>query len=597
MLSSRLFWKLFLAYAGLIVLTVGSSVAIVAGWQDDQLVHRVTIRLNNAAILLRSQYSDSLNLDSNDQTQQSIRALGQEIETRITLVDAEGKVLADSQQPTLEEVSGMENHLAREEFVQAAADGKGSAQRVSPTLGIPFLYCAVAVHEGGRLIGFVRTAQPVAEMRQQADAMRRLISLVGLIIGLTGLVVTYWLTGRIISPIRELTSAADNIAAGHYPNRIDVSTDDELGVLARSFEKMSSNLDNREQQLREGAQRQKTVLGSMMEGVLALDERQHVLFANVAAGRIFSFDPVEVEGRALMEVARSNDLRLIVQEALEFGKPCRGEIEWVSGNKLMLDVQATPLPGDPSPGIVLVLHDISELKRLEGVRQEFIANVSHELKTPLSSIKAYTETLLTGALEDSEHARRFLTRIEDQSDRLNDLIIDMLAIARIESGMSAIELADISLSDAMNRCTAEYEARAEAAEIDLKIQGDTTDCRVKADEEALQQILGNLIDNAIKYTPAGGAVTVESHREGGQAVVSVTDTGPGIAPEHHGRLFERFYRVDKARSREVGGTGLGLSIVKHLCQAIGGSIELQSELGHGSTFRVLLPLALVEGEP
>jgi two-component system phosphate regulon sensor histidine kinase PhoR len=264
--------------------------------------------------------------------------------------------------------------------------------------------------------------------------------------------------------------------------------------------------------------------------------------------------------------------------------------EWTrrSGAPRTFDVLATPLPGEPPPGVVLVLRDVSEIKRLERMRQQFVANVSHELKTPLSSIKAYTETLLGGAKNDPVHCERFLRRLDEQTTRLQDLIMDMLSLARIESGQAALDLADISIARVVRRCLADYEPHAVARELVLENLVNNSDVRVHADEEALRQILNNLIDNAIKYTPPGGRISVSCQPNGSTVTIDVTDTGIGIPAEHHPHVFERFYRVDKARSREVGGTGLGLSIVKHLCQAMGGSVQLRSELQKGTTFSVIL---------
>jgi two-component system phosphate regulon sensor histidine kinase PhoR len=268
-----------------------------------------------------------------------------------------------------------------------------------------------------------------------------------------------------------------------------------------------------------------------------------------------------------------------------------GELTWRGKSLRIFDALAAPLPGDPPPGIVLVLRDVSELKRVEQMRQQFIANVSHELKTPLSSIKAYTETLLAGAREDPVHAQRFLERIDEQAGRLHQLILDMLTLARIESREAALELADVPVARVVRRCLADYEPQAAARQVMLVNSVEEKEVNVRADEEALRQILSNLIDNAIKYTPAEGRVSIGCGVDNGVAIIEVSDTGAGIPAEHHARLFERFYRVDNARSRELGGTGLGLAIVKHLCQAMGGNVSVSSQVGKGSTFAVRLPLA------
>ena len=591
MWSSRLFWKLFLTYAGLVLLAVSVCVASVSGWQEEQLVEQVRRRLHDTASLLRDDLGNKLAAGRSETLQQKVRLLGKQTQTRFTLVTSDGLVLADSERPGLAQVIEMENHLSRKEFILASRSGEGLSRRISPTLGESFLYYALTVEQDEHILGFVRAAQSIASIQDEVSAIRRLIWSVGLLVGLSGLAITYWLTQRIIRPIRELTGAAEEIATGDYPDRIEVHSSDELGTLARSFEHMNTELRSREKKLRASAQQQHAVLGGMIEGVLAVDAHQRVLFANAAASRAFSFQPAEVVGKLLLEVVRSHELRDIVEESLHSGKLCQGDLSWQAETMRTLNVHATPLPGEPCPGVVLVLHDVTELKRLETLRQQFVANVSHELKTPLSSIKAYTETLLNGALNDSENAPRFLRHIDDQADRLHDLILDMLSLARIESGATAFELTDVPLERVVTACLADCEKRAEAAQIRLQNEIGSDSIDVRADEESLLQILSNLVDNAIKYTLSGGEIAVRCRQESAEAVIEVSDTGIGIAQKHHERLFERFYRVDKARSRELGGTGLGLAIVKHLCQAMGGSVSVESQLGQGSTFQVRIPVA------
>ena len=590
MWSSRLFLKLFLTYAVLIVLTVSTCLAIVAGRQEDQLFEQVRRRLQDSATLLSNNVKEELTDADVEKLQSQIRALGAQTKTRFTLVDATGKVLADSEQQTVAAVEAMDNHLSREEFIQAQHSGSGSSRRLSPTLDIPYLYYALKVDGEDDVVGFVRAAQPIASILSEVTAVRQLIALAGIGVGVAGLLVTYWLTRRIVQPIHKLTVAAEEMAIGREPRRMGITSKDEVGILSRAFERMVDRLRRRENALHESVDRQSTILTSMHEGVLALDAKQQVLFANSAAGNMLGFVPDQVENRNLLEVVDCDDLYEIAQRAIATEMLAESEMEWTSDTLRTLDVNATPLPGDPSPGVVLVLHDVTEIKRLEGLRQQFVANVSHELKTPLSSIKAYTETLINGALEDADNARRFLSRIDDQSDRLHQLIIDMLALARIESGQAAIERTAVRLVDVVDSCLSNCEARATSGEVSVLTELDNDETELYANEESLLQILNNLVDNAIKYTPSGGTITIRSREQNNQAVIEVTDTGPGIDPVHHERLFERFYRVDKARSRELGGTGLGLAIVKHLCNAMDGAVTVDSTPGKGSTFRVVLPL-------
>jgi two-component system, OmpR family, phosphate regulon sensor histidine kinase PhoR len=591
MWPSQLFWKLFLTSACLVALSISAILFIVVPWQEDQLLEQAWHRLNDAALLLRDDLSDDLARPEPERLQEKIRRIGKQTDIRYTVLDANGNVLADSDLELTSATNKMENHLSRKEFIRAKRDGIGKARRTSPTLGEPFLYVAMTTEEVGGVNGFVRAALPVIPIRDQAALIEKRLAWICMGVIAICLVFAYWLIKRQVRPIDILTDAAEGIAAGKYARRIRVNTGDEFGILAQCLEQMSTELGSRETQLRESVQRQTTVLGGMVEGVIAVDSGQHVLFANVAAGTKLGFRPERVEGLPLLEVVRSHELRELVQQSLETSQTVRGEIAWQSRKRMLtLDVQATPLAGSPAPGVVLVLHDVTELKRLEGLRQQFVANVSHELKTPLSSIKAYTETLLNGALEDPKHARHFLTRIDDQATRLHELILDLLSLARIESGQAALEIISLPLSKMVEKCLGDHEERAKSSGLRIENLVSDSPLIVRADEEGLLQILGNLIDNAIKYTPAGGAITIRCREEANQAVIEVADTGVGIEREHHGRLFERFYRVDKARSRELGGTGLGLAIVKHLCQAMDGTVSVQSELGRGSVFGVRLPL-------
>jgi two-component system phosphate regulon sensor histidine kinase PhoR len=292
-----------------------------------------------------------------------------------------------------------------------------------------------------------------------------------------------------------------------------------------------------------------------------------------------------------LEAVRNHALAQAVSSVIASGESHRLEISRPGSEKHSTDVHITPFSGEPCPGAVLVMYDTSELRRLESLRRDFIANVSHELKTPLSTIKACAETLRDGAMNDSDTAQRFLGRIEEQSDRLHNLILDMLSLARIESGQEAFEIEPVDVAAVSAQCVESHQQPADAKGIRLLCEPGLPQLTVQADREGLAEILNNLLDNAVKYTPSGGSVTLRWRAAGTMGRIEVADTGIGIREEHRKRVFERFYRVDKARSRELGGTGLGLAIVKHLTQSFGGRVDVESEPGHGSTFIVELPLA------
>ena len=588
-----LFWKLLLAFGVLSVTAILLLTWLFSNAYEALLERELSQRIAAAATTTGELLGDRWPASPTESTQEMVRQLGQEIGVRLTLIAADGMVLADSQLGDMAGVEQAENHADRTEIIAAMKNGSGIARRTSPTIGERMRYYAVRVDHKGKPVGVVRAALPTAPIAVELAGLQRWIWTIGILLSVAAVGVAYWVAARLTDPLRALAAAADAIAAGKHDFRLPAASggDDELSKLAAALNDVGRRLAQREGQLRSTSQTQATVLEAMTESVIAVDRSEKILFANASAARALGFDAARVEGHPLLEAVRSHELRAVLQQALRTRKACSGEIIWRGKTQRIFDVLATPLPGDPLPGVVVVLRDVSEVKRLEQMRQQFIANVSHELKTPLSSIKAYAETLLGGALKDPVHGQRFLERIDEQANRLHQLIMDMLSLARIESSQAPLELANLPLGRVAQRIVADYERQAASKQVALENKIDDLSILVRADEEALRQILSNLIDNAVKYTPPGGRVTVASRVEGAVVLCDVSDTGPGISAEHHSRVFERFYRVDKARSRELGGTGLGLSIVKHLTQAMGGSVEVKSQVGHGSTFTVRLPAA------
>jgi two-component system phosphate regulon sensor histidine kinase PhoR len=398
----------------------------------------------------------------------------------------------------------------------------------------------------------------------------------------------------------EVTRGIAALGEGRPARPTLVQAGGPVGRLARLFDAVAPKLEAKIARLEQDRQQLRAVLSGMAEGVIAIDARRRLVFANASADRLFGLNAASV-GRLVPELIRSPQIQEAVEATLAGPGPYRGEIAVASREELIrvhprvLAVHGTPLPGSPPPGAVLVFHDVTDLRRLERMRQDFVANVSHELKTPLASIKAYTETLLDWALHDETVNEKFLHRIEEQADRLDQLILDLLSLARLESGQETFEHGPLVLAPVVGACVESHRGRAEAKSLAMSLDFGPLDDEtlVRADEEAVRQILDNLIDNAIKYTPEGGRVRVSCHVTGDGVSVEVADTGIGIPRDDLPRVFERFYRVDKARSRELGGTGLGLAIVKHLVQSIGGHITVNSRLGAGSRFTVKLPRAQV----
>ncbi len=426
--SSRLFWKLFITYAALNLAASLTFVVIVSGWQQDLVIEQIKQRLHDSASLVRSDVMDLLAEGRSEQVQEHVRRLGKEIKTRITLVAMNGEVLADSERPGTDEVAEMENHKDRLELIQAASRGQGTSQRESPTLGEPMLYVALRADNHGSPAGLVRTAMPMTEVLAQVASIQRLIWWVAALVSVGVVTITYFVAARVVRPVGTLTEAAEAIAAGDYRHRVHFKSQDELGALAKSFNRMSDQLESREAELRDSSQRLATVLEGMAEGVISLDDRHRIVLANAAAGGLLGFAPAKVQGRSLLEVVRSHALHNALLESQAAKESRRVDIELADGDNRVLSIYATLLSGEPTTRFILVLQDVTELRRLESLRQEFVANVSHELKTPLSSIKAYAETLSQGAINDSQNNLRFVHRIEEQAERLHQLILDLLSL-------------------------------------------------------------------------------------------------------------------------------------------------------------------------
>jgi two-component system, OmpR family, phosphate regulon sensor histidine kinase PhoR len=402
------------------------------------------------------------------------------------------------------------------------------------------------------------------------------------------------LARRFARPLAELNDGAKRLADGDLGYKIRLTGNREHVTLAETINVMSGRLATMFDMLEHDKEQLRAILSGMVEGVIAIDERQRVLFANDRAGKLLGFEPTAAVKRPLGDVMRQPEFREVIETALGGSEAHRSEVEWKGPPARTLAVYVSRFPGHGTPGAVIVLHDTTEVHQAEKVRQEFVANVSHELKTPLAVIKSSVETLVDGAAEDPEARGMFLTQVTREADRLEALIQDLLSLARIEAGHLGLESQAVALGRAITDCVERHQGRAEVKTLTVveKPPADATgEILAWADPDALRQVMDNLVDNAIKYTPNGGRITVRWSGTPDGAIFEVEDTGVGIPQEDLPRVFERFYRVDKARSRSVGGTGLGLSIVKHLVQAMKGQVRVASTLGKGTIFRVTLPRA------
>ena len=506
--------------------------------------------------------------------------------TRITLVAADGTVLGDSDL-TVEEVRRVDNHRDRPEVRAAFEHGRGVAQRYSTTIRADMLYVAVPF-ETQRGRGVARAGLPLREVEAAIARLRGAVVfaiLVGLGISALVLVGASMFVSR---TLRNVVSTAQAVAAGRARAVVD---DADMDGLAGSLNRMAEELERTMGMLASERDRFETVLQTMDQAVLALDAEHRISTLNRAARSLLRLTGA-VEGRTLLEAVRVPSLKELV-ETVEPGRSSAAEFDLPGAPARRVQARAT-LQADR--GVVVVVHDVTDIRRLERVRRDFVANVSHELRTPISVIRANTETLLGGALEDPVRARQFVEALFRHADRLGRIIADLLDISRIEAGRYQLEPEPLCLLDAAERVLDALDLEADAKHIELALDIDP-DLEVVADSKALEHVLINLVGNAIKYTPERGHVEIGAHLEGDAVRVEVRDDGAGIDPAHRERVFERFYRVDPGRSRDMGGTGLGLAIVKHLVEAMEGEVGVDARSPHGSIFWFRLAGSMVTDDP
>ena len=591
MWSTRLFWKPFTYFSLLIILGCVIGGATTISWQHEQIIHQVELRLRNTAISLQSPAEDALAKSNLENFQRVIATITSQIDTRITLIEKQGQVLADSQTDPQQ----LDNHGDRPELIAALKNGHGKKKRFSDSLGIEMLYIAYRVEHQGTTVGFIRAALGTRQISDQVADIQLKIATLVLIIIAGGLSIAGIGIAKMTQPVVQLIEEARELTSGQIKKPRNLSKGNEFDELGQTLNNLSKTLSKRMRQLERNHNELLVVLEGMKEGVIAVDGSDCIRFANEAVCRMFSLDVNRDEGRPIWEVLRNQMIETTVHKARKSDEPFHGKIELLTPHEqhLYLSASASPSSSHSSssktPGVIIVFHDITEIHRLENMRRDFVANVSHELKTPLASIQAFAETLIDGAIHDDDNNMLFLTRIVEQSDRLNLLIQDLLSIARLESGENVTDFASVDLTEITQRCVNDHQSHAAKKNITL-VSNQSNSVWVFAEADGLTQILDNLVDNALKYTPENGTVTVNIQAEPQAVHLQVTDTGIGIPVDHQDRVFERFYRVDKARSRQLGGTGLGLAIVKHLVNAFGAEVEVISAADQGTTFQITFPL-------
>jgi two-component system phosphate regulon sensor histidine kinase PhoR len=602
---ARLFWKLGLTYLALIL-----GVLLAVDFYSSRVLRRGYIRAADDKLASLSNIAQARPPRLDDSAQ--LRAWTEwmaESGARVTVIDHAGVVLGDS----AHDPETMENHSNRPEIRQAFATGTGQSVRHSATIGRDLVYRAIRYQPTAGPPVVIRMALPLAQIDVALRELRSRLLAASLVILILGGVISLAVSRAFAARVERLKAFSRRVAQGDFRPLPADRPRDELADLADALNDTAAQMDRMIRSLSGERNRSSAILRSMGEGVGVIDVLERLVFSNRAFSEILSLDTAAIEGRPVIEVVRNSDLLGLIRRALRGEEGVRGDITMGIIQQRSFSVTAAPVhvleasQQEGSPGIsvgeapatpevtpsgaVVVLHDLTELRRLERVRQDFVANVSHEFKTPLTAIQGFAETLLAGALDDPKNNRRFLEIIRDHAARLARLTDDLLKLARIEAGKLEIEFSPVNIIQLIERCAETALLRATQKQIALEIDVPPGLPPMRGDASLLREVLQNLLDNAIQYSSPGGRIRVTAAAGPREAVITVEDTGIGIPLADQERIFERFYRVDAARSREAGGTGLGLSIARHIVEAHGGRISVESEVGVGSKFSFSIPLA------
>jgi two-component system phosphate regulon sensor histidine kinase PhoR len=584
MLSSTR-WRIALPYTALIAIVMLGLTLYLSQVARAAYIRELEDRLTDEAELLADALSVELAApQSGENLDAAVQRYAEMLGARVTVIAADGTVIGESH----EDRTRMENHLYRPEVQSALSHGQGSSVRFSDTLGYDMLYVAVRVSDGSNLLGFVRVALSLQQVESSVGRLRWAIFGAGLTAAVVAMILAIVLAERTARPIRALTVVAGRMAKGELGVRLFPTSSDEVGQLTRAFNHMADQLEDKLAALADERTQLAAVLENMADGVLIVSGEGRVELINPTAARLLGSSATEALGRSFAQVTRHHEVIDFWRDCQRPGGERTGLLE-IGPEGLLWRVIVTPLEEKDETPCLVILQDLTEMHRLQTIRQDFIGNISHELRTPLASLKALVETLRDGAQQDPVAARRFLNLMETEVDALTQIVQESLELSRIESGRVPLRLSPTAVSEVILPVVERLSAQAERAGVAVhySLPEDVGD--VLADEERVRQVMSNLLHNAIKFTPSGGEVHISAEQIADEVVISVRDTGVGISREDLARVFERFYKADRARSS--GGTGLGLAIAKHIVQAHGGRIWAQSTEGRGTTFFFTLPIA------
>lgn len=589
MRNRRLVWQIFPTF-----LIISLTALFAAGWfaarsfeafyldrLDDELHIRNDLVVRDGARLLAAGTPEDV-----AKLRELVKYFGEKTATRFTLMKPDGVVVAD----TDHRPEDMENHAQRDEMVAALASGNGVASHYSTTTKQRMRYVAQAVKLDGQVVGVIRAALKITSIDDEISSVRNRFIAWGFFVALCTAGVSWLMARRITRPIEDMRRGAESYARGELDYQLPLPESYELAGLAAALNSMAAQLEDRIQTILRQSSEQNAVLASMVEGVMAVDPREKIITLNSAAADLLECNRERALGRHVQDFVLHPELRKFVAHAVTCDEPIQQDIALDAGFPRTIQARGTAL-GDLGErrGAVIVLNDVTNVRRLENLRRDFVANVSHELKTPITSIKGFVETLLDGAIDQRADAERFLAIVAKQADRLAAIVDDLLSLAKIEQSEDAeLDVREADVREVVQAAILSCTPLAKERQVAVRFDGNGS-IAAEIAPPLLEQAVVNLLDNAIKYSGANSEVVLSTKATPTEVLISVIDHGVGVEAEHIPRLFERFYRVDKARSRKLGGTGLGLAIVKHIVSAHRGRVTVESEPGVGSTFTIHLP--------
>lgn len=580
-------WRIAIPYLILILLTLTGTAIYISYYIREIYINELSNDLLNTARILRKDlvttFSDS---SANTDLDELAREWSELIQTRLTLIYADGTVIGESH----DDRTRMDNHSGRLEILDAKSKGEGTSIRFSHTEGFDMLYAAVPVtSDGNTITGYIRLAVPLSNVKATVQHLQQTILIFSLGAMAVAVVLAFWIASQSTKPLLKLTEAAEKIAAGDLDSRIVPTTSDEVGKMTRAFNLMADELSQKIDALNNERGKLAAVLSEMSDGVIIADDQGVIQLINPAAENMFGVNHSDAMGNSLIQALRQHQIVDLWKSALGSSEPQLAILEMTS-RRLYIQMVATSF-GELIPGSTLFLfQNLTRLRHLETVRQDFISNISHELRTPLASLKLLAETLQESALDDPPAARRFLERMETEVDSLSMMVSELLELSRIESGRVPLKMEIIKPKKLIDQALAHIAIQAQRKGISILVDCPEDLPAVLVDPTRMEQVLINLIHNAIKFTPQGGSITLKGEVAADTVQFSVQDTGIGITMEDLPRIFERFFKSDRARSG--GGTGLGLAIAKHLVEAHGGKIWASSQENSGSTFFFTVPIGV-----